>query len=247
MARGGGWGSEQAGAGGGGRQSQRGEKRWALPERRGEAPSRREMKNLSQEASESRYRGEGTEEESGTVQATQTFCDSSYREGSGSEGPVTSPGHTAREWPGLCPQRRRPPLLGEELTLVQGWVMGQSSPLRPRGQRGPVGRPRGPQLPRAPPEGAHGAGESQGPSTSTAPAPAFHVLWPSFCLISNSYFYSLQFSVNSPRGGDGAVGGVGGARGAPGQQGWQGSHYAPRRVGCCPSCWPPGPPPAAPA
>lgn len=26
---------------------------------------------------------------------------------------------------------------------------------------------------------------------------AFHVLWPPFCLVSNSYFYSRRFSVNS--------------------------------------------------
>lgn len=95
---------------------------------------------------------------------------------------------------------------------MQGWVMGQSSLLGHREQWVPAGSPRGlqlcsgrnrPGLPRAPSEGAHGAGESQGPSTSTAPTRAFHVLWPPFCLISNGYFYSLQFSVNSPCGGGG--------------------------------------------
>ena len=103
--------------------------------------------------------------------------------------------------------------------------MGQSSPLGHREQWVPAGSPRGlqpcsgrnrPGLPRAPSEGAHGAGESQGPSTSTTPAQAFHVLWPPFCLISNSYFYSRQFSVNSP------CVCVGGGRGM-GQQGeWEG-------------------------
>lgn len=36
--------------------------------------------------------------------------------------PVTSLGRTAREWPGLCPQRPRPPLPGEEADWCKaGW------------------------------------------------------------------------------------------------------------------------------
>lgn len=129
---------------------------------------------------------------------------------------------------------------------MQGWVMGQSSLLGHREQWVPAGSPRGlqlcsgrnrPGLPRAPSEGAHGAGESQGPSTSTAPTRAFHVLWPPFCLISNGYFYSLQFSVNSPCGGGGGWGSRRNGRGSriPQEAGVAGEPLCPSKDGLPPT------------
>lgn len=67
---------------------------------------------------------------------TPSLPDSSYQDSSGSEGPITYRGPTASEWPGLCAQWPRPPLLGRELTLVQGWVGAEGSFLRPEGAAG---------------------------------------------------------------------------------------------------------------
>lgn len=87
------------------------------------------------------------------------------------------------------------------------YSLGQSSPPRPWGQWVPGCIPRGPQLcggrnrpglPTAPLEGVHGAGESQGLSASTTPAPGLSCTLAPILPRQHSYFYSLQFSVNSP-------------------------------------------------
>ena len=73
---------------------------------------------------------------------------------------------------------------------------------------------------RAPLEGAYRAGD---PPPLPLPQ-AFHVLWPPVCLISNSYFYSLRFSVNSSW----VEGGVG--TGGMGQQEEQEGLQEPRAL-----------------
>lgn len=129
------------------------------------------------------------------------------------------------------------------------YSLGQSSPPRPWGQWVPGCIPRGPQLcggrnrpglPTVPLEGVHGAGESQGLSASTTPAPGLSCTLAPILPRQHSYFYSLQFSVNSPcvcvwregRQGMGQPEEWEGLEEPTGQWGWQGSRGAPQRAGC---------------
>lgn len=123
------------------------------------------------------------------------------------------------------------------------YSLGQSSPPRPWGQWVPGCIPRGPQLcsgrnrpglPTAPLEGARGAGESQGLSASATPAPGLSCALAPILPHQHSYFYSLQFSVNSPcvcvaggAAGHGTARGVGGARGAHWAVGMAGEPWCP--------------------
>lgn len=170
----------------------------------------------------------------------------SERECRGGGGGVSGPSPC---YTNLCPSR---PLRGKaqvqrvlSLTwgtrLVRGqgsvhsshgpYSLGQSSPPRPWGQWVPGGTPgvpnaavagTGPDTPTAPLEGAHGAGESQGLSTSATPAPGLSCALAPILPRQHSYFYSLQFSVGSPcvcvagggGAGNGTARGVGGAGGA---------------------------------
>lgn len=147
---------------------------------------------------------------------------SSQREGSGSEGPVTYLGHTARGARALSTVATAPTPWGRARPRDPG---GSGSPGAPLGVPNSAVAGTGLDTPTAPLEGAHGAGESQGLSISATPAPGLSCALAPILPRQHSYFYSLQFSVGSPcvcvAGGGGA--GNGTARGV-GRAG--GAHWA---------------------
>ena len=136
--------------------------------------------------------------------------ESSQREGSGSEGPVTYLGHTAGEWP-------QPLLPGAELAP------------KTLGAVGPQGHPWGsPTLQwqeeaRTPPRLHWKVLMGLGNPRVSPPLPpqpqAFHVLWPPFCLVSTAIFIPCSFQpaalvCEGGRAGNGTASrGVGGATG----------------------------------
>lgn len=143
---------------------------------------------------------------------------SSQREGSGSEGPVTYLGHTARGARALSTVATAPTPWGRARPRDPG---GSGSPGAPLGVPNSAVAGTGLDTPTAPLEGAHGAGESQGLSISATPAPGLSCALAPILPRQHSYFYSLQFSVGSPCV---CVAGGGGGRERDGQRsgrGWR--------------------------
>ena len=149
--------------------------------------------------------------------------ESSQREGSGSEGPVTYLGHTARERP-------RPLLPGAELAPKTLGAVG------PRGH--PWGSPtlQWQEEARTPPRLHWKVLMGLGNPRVSPPLPpqpqAFHVLWPPFCLVSTAIFIPCSFQPAAL-----VCGGGGQGTGQPageweGRREWQRGLGAPQRAGC---------------